>query len=456
MSRTDVTRALAEWIVRRHSEDLPADVEKEATRTYLNWLGCAIGGSHHETVEIALDTIKPFAGAATTSMPGRNEKIDMPNAAFINGISCHVLDYDDTYLKSMIHPGGPSASALAALSENFPVSGRELLHALAIGVEVTCRVANCVYPDHYDRGWHLTGTAGVVGTAAAAGYLLGLDERKMVWALGIAATQAAGLREMFGTMCKSLHAGRAAQNGMMAALLAKGGFDSSDRGLEAPRGFANVLSTKQDYSEILEGLGIRWESRFNTYKPYACGIVIHPAIDGCQQLRVELGEAAMHDIERVELRVHPLVKELTGKTEPSTELETKFSVYHAAACALLRGDGSPTAFTDEAANDTELVDLRRRVVLDLDETCHEASTGIRLILKNGKTIDKFVERAIGSRDRPLTDAQLDQKFRGLVDPVIGAERGQHISDLTWKLGLADDASGIVRSAAENDRTLVHA
>jgi 2-methylcitrate dehydratase PrpD len=321
---------------------------------------------------------------------------------------------------------------------------------------VTSRVSNCLYPDHYDIGWHLTGTAGVIGTVASAGYLLKLDEQQMVYALGIAATQAAGFREMFGTMCKSLHAGRAAQNGMMSALLAKNGFDSSVRGLEAPRSFANVMSTKQDYNEIFDGLGENWESRYNTYKPYACGIVIHPAIDGCQQLRAELGEAAMREIERVELRVHPLVHELTGKKEPKTELETKFSVYHAAACALLRGDGSPTAFTDEAANDPALIELRRKVVLDIDEDIHEASTEIRLTLKGGRKVEKLVERAIGSADRPLTDNQLETKVRGLIDPVLGAEAGQRISSEIWQMPAVADAAEIVRGVARAERSKVPA
>ncbi len=445
MIREDVTRALAEWIVLQRCVELPAVVEREAARTYLNWLGCAIGGSRHETVEIAMQAIKPFAGPATTTIPGRGDRIDMPNAAFISGISCHVLDYDDTYLRSMIHPGGPSASALAALAETHSVSGRELLHALAIGVEISCRIANCVYPDHYDRGWHLTGTAGVIGTAAAAGYLLRLDERQVTWALGLAATQASGLREMFGTMCKSFHAGRAAQNGMMSALFARAGLNSSERAIEAPRGFAKVLSTKQDYAEILEGLGIRWEASHNTYKPFACGIVIHPVIDGCLQLRAEYGAAAMRDIRRVELHVHPLVKELTGKPEPMTELEGKFSVFHAAACALLRGDGSPTAFTDEAVNDPELVALRRRIVLKLDEECHEASTTIRLTVDDGTSIEKFVERAIGSSERPLSDAQLSAKFRGLVDPVMGGAKAQYILASALEIATFDDAGSLTRN-----------
>jgi 2-methylcitrate dehydratase PrpD len=220
---------------------------------------------------------------------GRTEKLDALHAALLNGITSHVLDYDDTHLKTIIHPAGPVASALLALSEIRPLSGRDLLSALIVGIEVECRIGNAVYHNHYDRGWHITGTVGVFGAAAAVGRAIGLDQRKMQWALGLAATQSAGLREMFGTMTKSFHPGRAAQNGALSAFLAEAGFDCSERGIEAPRGFANVMSDKQDWGEILGGLGERWEAALNSYKPFACGIVIHPTIDGCQQLRAELG-----------------------------------------------------------------------------------------------------------------------------------------------------------------------
>src|SRR3546814_645982 len=175
----------------------------------------------------------------------------------------------------------------------------------------------------------------------------------------------------------------------MAAVLAEAGFDSSDRGIEAPRGFANVLSTKQDYDEILGGLGKTWEAALSSYKPYACGIVIHPTIDGCQQIRGEIGDA-VKDVVSVELRTHPLVLELTGKTEPRTGLEGKFSVYHAAAAALLRGDGSPTAFTDEAVTAPDLVALRRKVRAEADSSIRSEEHTSELPVTNAQLVCRLL------------------------------------------------------------------
>jgi 2-methylcitrate dehydratase PrpD len=432
MKDMPVTRLLARWIVDQPAASIPDAVKQEGTRTVVNWLGCAIGGSTHETVDRALDAIKLFAGPGQATVIGRGMRLDALHAALVNGISSHVLDYDDTHLKTIIHPAGPVASAAFAVAEMMPVRGADVLVAIIIGMEVECRIGNAVYPDHYDRGWHITGTAGVFGAAAAVGRLLHLDEQKMAWALGTAATQSSGLREMFGTMCKSFHPGRAAQNGAFAAFLARSGFDSSERAIEAPRGFANVLSTKQDYSEILDGLGERWETALNTYKPFACGIVIHPTIDGCQQIRNELGDE-VRNIEKVELTTHPLVLELTGKTEPRTGLEGKFSVYHAAAYALLHGDGSPAAFTDEAVADPAVIALRKRVSATAGKSIPEESALIAVTLSDGRRIEKVVKHAIGSLERPLSDAQLEAKFKGSSIPVLGEAATDAVLRLAWRL-----------------------
>ena len=446
MQDSEITKRLAAWIVGLNGRDIPESVRREGVRTFVNWLGCAAGGARHETADRALDAVKLFSGEARAQVIGRSERLDELHAALVNGISSHVLDYDDTHLKTIIHPAGPVASAILAVAESRNVSGIDFLTALIVGVEVECRIGNAVYPDHYDRGWHITGTAGVFGAAAATGKLLGLDERQMSWALGIAATQSSGLREMFGTMCKSFHPGRAAQNGAMAAFLAKAGFDSSERAIEAPRGFANVLSTKQDYSEIVGGLGERWEAGLNTYKPYACGIVIHPTIDGCQQLRERLGER-VNAIARVELRTHPLVLELTGKRTPKTGLEGKFSVYHAAATALLRGDGSPDAFTDETVRDAAIMRLRDRVSAEADKGIHEDAVSIALTMEDGERIELEVPHAIGSLERPLTDAMITEKFARQSAPVIGEERTRALIDKAWALESASDMRGIALTAA---------
>ena len=448
----DVTRQLARWVVGCRPSDIPAEVQREGVRTFFNWVGCAVGGARHETVDRALQAVTPFSGQATSTVIGRGERLDALHGALLNGISSHVLDYDDTHLKTIIHPAGPVASALLAVAELRPVSGAALLHAQIVGVEVECRIGNSVYPEHYDRGWHITGTAGVFGAAAAVGKLIGLDEQRLTWALGIAATQSSGLREMFGTMCKSFHPGRAAQNGALAAFLAEAGFDSSERGIEAPRGFANVLSTKQDYSEILDGLGERWEASLNSYKPFACGIVIHPTIDGCIQFRQELGDR-VNAIASVELTTHPLVLELTGKTEPRTGLEGKFSVYHSAAAALLRGDGSPTAFTDEAVNDAQLVELRRKVRANADPRCHEDEVTIEITFSDGERQRKHVAHAIGSLDRPLSDEQLETKFLRQASLVIGEEASRQLMAIAWSLPELGDAGEVARrSVPQQART----
>jgi 2-methylcitrate dehydratase PrpD len=446
MDDTRITKRLAEWTVDLSADEIPANVRAEGVRTFVNWLGCAVGGASHETVDRALEAVRMFSGPERAQVIGRVDRLDELHAALVNGISSHVLDYDDTHLKTIIHPAGPVASAILAVAEGRAISGRDFLTALIVGVEVECRIGNCVYPDHYDRGWHITGTAGVFGAAAATGRLLGLTRQQMIWAFGIAATQSSGLREMFGTMCKSFHPGRAAQNGAMAAFLAKANFDSSERAIEAPRGFANVLSTKQDYSEIINGLGTRWEAGLNTYKPYACGIVIHPAIDGCEQLRERLGDKVTA-IASVELRTHPLVLELTGKRTPKTGLEGKFSVFHAAATALLRGDGSPTAFTDEAVRDPAIMALRDKVTATSDADIHEDAVHIAVTLKNGEQINLHVPHAIGSLERPLSNAAITEKFVNQSIPVIGEKAARDLLAKGWALETATDVAQISRAGA---------
>src|SRR3984893_9001124 len=302
----EITRTLARFVVDHKSSDVPQPVRHEAARSFLNWVGCAVGASRHETVGCALAALAEFSGPAEATVLGRRDRLDIMQAALMNGITSHTFDFDDTHLKTVIHPAGPVAAAILALSEYRPISGEELLHAFILGVEVECRIGNAVYPSHYNIGWHITSTTGVFGAAAAAGKLLALSEEQLVWALGIAATQACGLREMFGSMCKPLHPGLAARNGLYAALLAGKDFTSTREGIEGRRGFANVLATEHDFGEITDGLGETWELLENTYKPFACGIVIHPVIDGCIQLRREQGLTA-DAISRVELRVHPLV-----------------------------------------------------------------------------------------------------------------------------------------------------
>ncbi|MCX7198456.1 MAG: MmgE/PrpD family protein [Proteobacteria bacterium] len=443
----EVTRILARYVVESRFESIPAATRHHATRTFVNWLGCAIGGSHHEGMDIALAALAPMAGAAQASVLGRSERLDILHAALLNGISSHMFDFDDTHLKTVIHPAGPVCSAILALAEHRPVSGEDFVHALVLGVEVECRIGNSVYPNHYDTGWHITGTAGVMGAAAACGKLLGLNEQQMVWALGIAATQSSGLREMFGTMCKPFHPGNAAKSGLMSALLAEKNCTSSNRGIEAPRGFAHVLSTKFDPAEIIDGLGKTFEIDLNTYKPFACGIVIHPIIDACVQLRNEHGLTG-DEIESVLAKVHPLVLELTGKKTPQTGLEGKFSVYHSAAAGFIYGAAGEREYSDAVVRDAKVVALRDKVTAVVDAAMHEDQTLVEVKLKDGRTLSKYVEAAIGSLKRPQTDADLEAKFRGLAEDVLPKAQVDKVLGLAWKVGALASAGDVAAAARQ--------
>ena len=443
---TGVTARLSEYVVTAKYDDLRASVRKEAIRTFFNYVGGAVGGSHEETVQIAVAALGPFCGPPQAAIFGRRERFDLMNAAFVNGVSSHVHDYDDTHLKTIIHPGSPVISAAMAVAEYRPLSGKDFLNAIVIGIEVALRLGNSVYPDHYDRGWHITGTCGVLGAAAAAGKILGLSQQQMIWALGLAASTPVGLRESFGSMNKSFNPGKAASDGIFAVLLAARNFTSSDGMIEAKRGWANAVSTKQDYGEITDELGVRFESALNTYKPFACGIVLHPAIDAAIQLRNADGLKA-DQISRVELRVHPLVLELTGKRAPMTGLEGKFSVYHAVAIALIQGMAGPKQFTDRVVHDPAVVALRGKVIATADPGIKAEQVDMTIVLNDGRKVHKFIEHAVGSVEVPMTDRELESKFADLAEGILPQAQTRRLIEACWNIERLADASDIVRLAA---------
>ena len=425
-----ITEQLARFVSLHPSRGWNDAVDREAHRSFANWVGCAIGPSTHQTIEAALAAVQMLQPAPQASLLGRLEKVDIASAALLNGIASHTFDFDDTHLKTIIHPAGPVAPAALALAEHLNLGGRALLDAIVLGIEVSCRVGNAIYPDHYDRGWHITGSTGMLGSAAACARLLGLDAARTQMALGIAASQPIGVREQFGSMTKPFHPGGAARVGLMSALMAMHGYTASQRALEAPRGLLQVFSEKTDWLQITESLGDTWEVALNTYKPFACGIVIHPSIDACIQLRTAHGLKAQ-DIERVTIRVHSLVLELTGKKTPATGLESKFSVYHSCAVGLLYGQAGEHEYTDEVVNRPEVTALRARVEAIVDDVIDEAAVDCTVRTRDGRTLHLLVEHAIGSLERPMSDAQLRAKFLGQSEPVLGVE----MSAFAWTLAM---------------------
>jgi len=426
-------------------EDVPDDVRLEARRAILNFVGCALGGCSHPALDATIRALGPYFGPATANVLGRAEKADALHASLLNGLSSHVHDFDDTTPKNYIHPTSPVASALFAYASANPVHGSDLMHAFILGFEAESRIGNSVYPAHYDVGWHITGTAGVFGAAVAIGKLLRLSEQQMIWAIGLAATQAAGLREMFGSMAKSLHPGRAAQNGYGAALLAREGFTAGPHSLEGPRGFAAVQATKYDLSKITGGLDTNWDLRENTYKPFPCGIVNHPTIDGCIQLHDE-GSFEPESIRAVRLRVAPLVMDLCNQQNITQGLQGKFSVYHNAAIGLVRGKAGLQEYSDESVHDPLIKRIRENTSAVGDAAITEDQAQIEVALQDGRTFSKFVAQSLGNIHRPLTNRQLEEKFRNQAVLALPDYQVERLIELCWSIDELVDVNTLVQTA----------
>ncbi|KAJ7630379.1 2-methylcitrate dehydratase [Roridomyces roridus] len=442
------TEKVASWAVNLSYSSLSAEVVQAAVSSFYNWVGCAIGGATHPTTTTAYEALTPFFGKPTSTLLGlKGARTDASHAALINGIASHVHDYDDTHLATIIHPTGPVASALFAQSEAIgTVKGEDFILALVAGIEAECKLGMGVWPKHYDIGWHITSTVGSIGAAVAVGKLLKLQTVPMQHAISIAATQVTGLREMFGTDTKSFHVGRAAQNGLLAAVLASRGYTGSLQAIEAPRGWARVVSVSNTVDDEIASLGSQWEIARNAFKPFPCGIVVHPVIDGCIQLHRELQAdcIAADAIERAEVRVHPLVLELTGKKTPQDGLQAKFSVYHGGAIGLVFGKAGPAQYEDKVVQSTEIVTVRDKISATADDSLGADETEITLFLKNGKTVVKHVKHAVGSVQVPMTTAQLEDKFVDQVSLVLGADGAKSASEACWAL----QSSQSVASLAE--------
>lgn len=441
-----VTRQLADFVASTSFEQLPPEVVREGKRCVLNYLGVALGASRHEAVRLLADAAQEIGGHPQATILGARTKTSAVNAALVNGAMSHVLDYDDTHLDTIIHPTGPVLSAALPLAEWKGLGGRDLIVGLALGMEVELRVGVAVYPSHYDVGWHITGTAGCFGAAAACGRLLGLDSGRLAYALGLAGTQASGLREMFGYMAKSFHVGKAASNGLLSALLAERGFTASQEVLEARRGFCAVQAASYDLDRAVDGLGSRYLMLENGFKPYACGVVTHPTIDGVRRLR-RRHDLKPSEVREIEVRVHPLVLELTGKREPRTGLEGKFSIFFCAAIALIEGNARQGQFTDEKVSRADVVALRERVRAVVEPGLRENQAIVTVRTHDGRELVERVEAASGTPGSPVSDEELKEKFMELVAPILPLERAERLVESVGRLERMEDVSPLLELAA---------
>lgn len=436
------TRDLLTFVCDLPTADVPAAVLHESKRCLLDFLGVAVGAAREPAPAILTRQLQLLGGDPQVAVYGTGTRLRATDAALVNGVAAHVFDFDDTHVPTILHPTTPLYAAGLALAEWRDRPGVELLAAHALGYELAARASLALYPEHYDVGWHMTGTTGTLAAAGAGGRLLGLRPAAMAHAVGIAATQAAGHREQFGAMTKSFHAGHAAASGLLAALLADGGFVAAPDSLQGRRGMFHVMSTRSTPADLVDGLGARWEITRNGIKPYACGVVTHPSIDAVRTLARDHG-VRPDDVHRIALSVHPLVAELTGTADPRTELEAKFSVIFTCAVALLEGHARQRQFTDENVHRADVRALMGRIaVVPSDDVPHEACVA-RARLVDGRELTVRVDDATGTPGNRMTDDELLAKFHDLVDDVLGVARAGALADLVWDVDRAGSVADLV-------------
>jgi 2-methylcitrate dehydratase PrpD len=293
---------------------------------------------------------------------------------------------------------------------------------------------------HFREGaahWHITNTCGVLGAAAAAGRLLKLTQEQMVYAFAIAGTQACGVREVFGSMCKPFHAGKAGQNGMVAALLAQRGFTGTDGIFEGARGLVGVMATGHDITEATKDLGTRWELPQNGLKPYACGQANHGFIDAALALRKQPG-VTPQTIKHIQGSVEQFAPALVRRRHPRSGLESKFCYYHSVAAALIDGQALPAQFTDERAADPAIESLRNRIDFDEDPSLPRRAVRVTLELNDGRIYTERVDHPTGTPGNPMSDAMVREKFHGLATKVLGAEKAEKAQRVLWDIDKLSD------------------
>ena len=445
-----VSSVLCAYLAACRFEDLPADVIRSARRGILDWIGCALAGSSHASLEPLLTVLERLSGRAEATVFGRRLKLGIADAAVANGYMGHVLDYDDTHLGgTILHTSSPVLSALFALSDLQRTNGRDFVLSYVCGFEAGIRCGQAS-PNHHKGGWHLTGTLGCLAAGVAAGKLLRLDERRLLHALGIAATQAAGMQQNRGTMCKYLHAGKAASGGVLAGLLAQQGFDSARDVIEGYRGFSRIYSDVSVPEALVNELGTRWEITRNGYKPYASAAVLHPVTDAMREVRAAAmasGTSIESDtVETIELSVCPYVMSISGVRAPESGMQAKFSVFHTAAVGLLDGDGGVAQYTDARVRDPAVLALRDKVRIVIDEKLRKDQSRATVIVA-GRTHRSAVEHALGTVDNPMGDAAIETKFLANVEHVMERSQAQRIVELVNDVERLEDVSEITRLCA---------
>ncbi|MBI4596167.1 MAG: MmgE/PrpD family protein [Candidatus Tectomicrobia bacterium] len=452
----NISEQVASFIVNTEMEKISPEAVSMAKNAILDCVGVTVAGSADETGRIITGLVKDLGGQPAAGVIGGGFWTSPPLAALANGTMAHALDYDDVNHTMTGHPSVPLVPAVFALGEDLKSSGEMITLAYIIGFEVETKVGAGVNINHYQKGWHATATLGTLGAAAAASKLLGLDVVKTRMALGIAASAAAGIRQNFGTMTKPYHAGQAAKNGVLAAMLAQRGFTADANILEAPLGFCNLFTENGSYN--LDKITAHLGDPLDILKP---GVVIkqypscagtHRALDGMLALVKEYGIEGK-EVEKVQIKTISLIPKILIHTRPRTGLEGKFSMQYCMSAAILDKKVGLQSFTDPMVNRSEIQELVKKVDMITYTQAEEGEIGglredlpeiVTVKLKSGKELKKEVKNPKGSPQDPLSKEQLMDKFIDCVNLVLPSRRGEQAAEFINKLEKLSNISELMK------------
>jgi len=435
------TKRISEFVKNLSFDSIEKRTIEIAKKVILDTIGVSIAGSNTTTSAIIANFVHSFEGKAESFVIGKHSiKTSCLDAALVNGVAAHVLDYDDIYPEMSGHPSAPLVSAIISLGERERISGRKFLEAYIAGFEVESKLAAIIFPEHDKKGWHSTSTTGVMGAAVASAKILNLDIREISTTLSIAASLASGLRQNFGTMTKSLHVGNASRNGIFAALLAREGFSSYDNIIDAPYGFCKVFSGKDNFNFIeltnslgnplvlsLPGVGI---------KKYPSCFATHQAIDAVLCLINNYGFST-EDIKEIECKTAPRFLRILSYHSPKTETEAKFSMEYCIARAVIDRRLGLEQFTLKKVNDLQVKNFEKRIKFTIHPQLQNEEgfgfTTVNVLLNNGNKLSETITKPKGTPVTTLSEEELVEKYIECTKSVLSEQNIKKSIDILKNL-----------------------
>ncbi|TKI07803.1 MmgE/PrpD family protein [Martelella alba] len=443
------TRQLGIFAASMTYESLPPEVIHYGKRAFVDWSAAAIAGAGQPGARKLQNVISSLTQGGTASVVGTRLRTNAPYAALCNAYASHLLDYDDVFnpIETTIHLSSCVWPTVVAIGQLRALNGREMIAAYVAGFETGARVAQAAGNSHYQSAWHVTGTMGHIAAAAAAANALKLSAEAATHALGCSATQAAGIREIYGSDAKAIHPGKAAMDGVMAGLLAEVGFTSMDTAIEGQRGLLNAVSQDPDYALLVAGLNHLWHLPNNGHKLYPTASLTHAPIEAGIAASADL--AVKGEPDAIELRLHPFSAAVTALAHPTTGSEARFSTPHCLAVALARGRLGLGDFDDATLNDSAIVRLRSRVRIHGDSSMDKRGCKLVIHWADGRHADYAILRNRGTPDAPLSDPDLSDKLIAAVGGLGDSDTATGLVEQCWALDQARDINGIMKKMTDD-------